>query len=124
MKKFENPNDFYEQGDDRKGLTGSIVLHLALVAGIIVSVLSQPEAPSGPIQLELWAEGTEQIVAPPAETRTPNPAEEDTRAPEEEPEPEPTPEPEPEPEPTPEPEPEPESETAGAVTLTVTCIIL
>ena len=51
MKKFENPNDFYEQGDDRKGLTGSIVLHLALVAGIIVSVLSQPEAPSGPIQL-------------------------------------------------------------------------
>lgn len=104
MNKFENPNDFYEQRDDRKGMTGSIVLHLLLVVGIIVSVLSQPEAPSGPIQLELWTEGTEQIVAPPAETRTPNPAEEDTRAPEEEPEPESTPEPKPAPPPPPPPE--------------------
>lgn len=83
MSKFENPNDFYEQKDDKKGVASSVVLHLLLVAGIIVGALDKSDSAAGPLQLELWTEGTEQIVAPPAETQTPDPAEEDTRTEEE-----------------------------------------
>ncbi|NOL48816.1 cell envelope integrity protein TolA [Pelistega europaea] len=95
MSKFKNPNDYYEQKDDKKGIISSVVLHLLLLAGVIVNALDKDNAAAGPMQLELWTEGTQQIVAPPAETRTPDPADEDTRTEQEEPpEPEPAAEPE------------------------------
>lgn len=78
MKHTENPNEFYEQSDDRKGLIGALTLHSLLVIALIVSLLASPEAPTGPIQMELWTEGTEQVVKAPAQTQSPEPAEEDT----------------------------------------------
>src|SRR5574344_1602333 len=78
MKHTENPNEFYEQSDDRKGLIGALTLHSLLVIALIVSLLASPEAPTGPIQLELWTEGTEQVLKAPAQTQSPEPEEEDT----------------------------------------------
>ncbi len=98
---IKSPPRFYSQRDDKKGLVFSVILHLSLLAAIIISALNKTDSAAGPLQLELWTEGTEQIVAPPAETRTPDPAEEDTRTEEDQPQPEP------EPEPTPAPDPEP-----------------
>lgn len=95
MSRFKNPNDYYGQKDDKKGLISSVVLHFLLLIGIIVGALDKDDSAAGPLQLELWTEGTEQIVAPPAETRTPDPADEDTRTDQEEP-PEESPPPEPE----------------------------
>lgn len=95
MSRFKKPNDYYDQKDNKKGLISSVVLHLLLLAGIIVGALDKDDSAAGPLQLELWTEGTEQIVAPPAETRTPDPADEDTRTEQEEP-PEESPPPEPE----------------------------
>src|SRR5699024_5486086 len=105
MSKFENPNEYYERSDNSKGLIGSLVFHTAIVILIIVSLLLKPEQAAGPIQLELWAEGTEQILKAPTETATMNPAEEDTVNEDEI---------DPEPEPAPEPEPTPEAETEEA----------
>ncbi|WP_051532292.1 cell envelope integrity protein TolA [Brackiella oedipodis] len=90
MSNYENPNEYYERQDTRKGLIGTLILHGCLVLAIVVGYLWEPEQAAGPIQLELWAEGTEQVVKPPPETRSPDPAPEDTVA-EESDEPEPTP---------------------------------
>jgi colicin import membrane protein len=105
MSKFENPNEYYENSDNTKGLIGSLLLHSSIVAIIIASLLMTSEQAAGPIQLELWAEGTEQILKAPTETATMNPAEEDTINEDEM---------DPEPEPAPEPEPTPEAETEEA----------
>lgn len=122
MSKFENPNEYYERVDNSKGLIGSLILHTAIVVLVIASLLFKPEQAAGPIQLELWAEGTEQILKAPTETATMNPAEEDTVNEDEvDPEPEPTPEPEPVPEAEAEeaaPEPEPEAVPEPEPTVT------
>ena len=84
MKHFDNPNEFYDEGDNRKGLIGAIILHALLVIALIAGLFQSTEAPTGPVQLELWTEGENQVLQPPAQTRTPDPAEEDTQNEEEE----------------------------------------
>lgn len=84
MKHFDNPNEFYDEGDNRKGLIGAVILHALLVIALIAGLFQSTEAPTGPVQLELWTEGENQVLQPPAQTRTPDPAEEDTQNEEEE----------------------------------------
>ncbi len=84
MKHFDNPNEFYDEGDNRKGLIGALILHALLVIGLIAGLFTTTEAPTGPVQLEMWTEGENQVLQPPAQTRTPDPAEEDSQTEEDE----------------------------------------
>jgi colicin import membrane protein len=70
----------------------AILAHSVLVLSLVVGLNWKSEA-EGPLQVELWMDGTTPVNPPPSKR---------------EPTPEPTPEPKPEPTPTPEPEPEPE----------------
>jgi colicin import membrane protein len=87
--------------ETRQALGFSLAVHVVLVVMLVVGWKWQSESP-GPLQVELWTEGSTMEFA-----RTPD-------EPTPEPEPEPTPEPEPEPAPEPEPTPPPEPEIADA----------
>ncbi|MGB3275917.1 MAG: hypothetical protein WBA82_06990, partial [Castellaniella sp.] len=80
--------------DDRRGLIVSLVAHGLLILLMVVGFSTAPDNP-GPVQVELWAQGT---VA-------------DAAAPQEQPEEQ---QPQPEPEPTPEPEPKPDDSARQA----------
>lgn len=78
--------------DDRRGLILSLAAHGLLVLLMVVGFSTAPDNP-GPVQVELWAQGTVADAAAPQEQPE-----------QQQPEPQPKPEPKPEPEPTPQPE--------------------
>ncbi|KAB0607573.1 hypothetical protein F7Q88_13635, partial [Castellaniella defragrans] len=80
--------------DDRRGLIVSLVAHGLLILLMVVGFSTAPDNP-GPVQVELWAQGTvADAAAPQEQPEEPQPEEQP-------PEPQPQPEPEPEPEPQP-----------------------
>lgn len=81
----------------------AILAHVVLVLSLVVGLNWKTEA-EGPLQVELFMDGTTPVNPPPSK---PKPEPEPKPAPEPEPEPEPTPTPEPQPEPPPPPPPPP-----------------
>ena len=99
--------------DDQYGVLLSLLAHGLLILLMVFGFASAPDNP-GPVQVELWARGTDTAVPTDLpEVNTSEPEPEPLSEPEPEPETEPAPEVDPEPEQVPEPEPEPEPDRSA-----------